>query len=1314
MNDQKNLNFPRQNQPQQLADQRPASERSNDGRHPGGPASGTGTMGHDLFQHDAGQYAGVGSDAYQTHNGGAHYQESDAVDLEAGSQAKGGKASALNGLNSLYHFVSIVGHYALVFFERGAGLIFKPRRGAGRLVNIFSSFFLVAIIGGGVFYYIMGWRALSVGFLKPQIEAALAENFGDADVRLDDVLLQRDTERGGLFLRLTNMVIRGENKETIAASPETAIGLNFFSLLTGNVEPDSLSLIGPEIHMVRNERGDWTLWRDERDRLGELIINPSLEETSGSQMPDLAKLGDLVKGGLNKAHHQLQLSNNLSHIGVLKARVILHQGRGASENAGAQGLGDIWYIPSFSLQYSTEGEKRLIGRGVIQRENAPGSAMWVAVTHQEGDAFVDMKTQLQNVVPAELSSLVPVLQSLRPVHVGVSGDLEARVHFTEGLVAGHLSVSLSDGHIGLLGEEGPVFQITRGAFEFEMEAGAKHIVMKQGDLFFPSGQISLKGDIWRDRSDVELPDWRFQLYSTGGEIFSNSDTPLNIQKIDEFNFSGQLFGARVPLLIDELRAQVGTSSIIIAHDASLGYPAILRGRITNLPMSLLKSIWPENFHQESRDWVFENVKSGVVQTGSFALETFGESEVSAVNVASHKRPVLPSLSLNIKDFSYTVFDEAPLLIRTERAKIEISGKTMVATMAKGYTDVPDGGKLSIRDGKVVVADYEPRGPDGVISFKVNSTAPAVIALLKRKPLNHNSGFSDNAKNLKGDITGQLTIHTPLRPKVRDEDVKIEGKLILNKGRATFGKIDVRDGKIDFLLGPNFIEAKGDMLVNGVSASLAWRRQFNTTAGYEVPPLVVRGVYDEADRNQFGLDINHVVQGAVPLEVVFKEGAGGQFNVKFSADLTKAVLLSPSLGWRKDAGSQASLDFDLVQLKNGGSALENFKIEGRDISARGRVVLDKNSKVRVFDFPKVSYKVVSNIVVKGNIDKRKIWHVQAAGKTFDGRGILKSLLRTGQIGNGKNKGKANAGIDLIAQFNTVIGWQQSKLDGFKIKMKRRGDKLNAFAVTGTLRNGGSLKADLVKGSGRDQEIRVVTSDAGEALRMVGFYPSMLGGTGRLTVRYNVKKRQLASKTGRLVIERFSIASDPVVREVLANVGSGKKLKSAASQDIIPFTRLVAPFSIGHGQFVLHDSYVSGELLGATMRGKIDFQNEEVRLAGTYIPLYGLNAAVGAVPVLGEILVGRRGEGMLGITFGIYGKLSSPEVLVNPMSLVAPGVFRQIFEFDQGNQKIRVRPDKSKDKSSKLDQSASKAVRRKSGSFKKNGGNSRTSSSIQRKN
>jgi hypothetical protein len=67
-------------------------------------------------------------------------------------------------------------------------------------------------------------------------------------------------------------------------------------------------------------------------------------------------------------------------------------------------------------------------------------------------------------------------------------------------------------------------------------------------------------------------------------------------------------------------------------------------------------------------------------------------------------------------------------------------------------------------------------------------------------------------------------------------------------------------------------------------------------------------------------------------------------------------------------------------------------------------------------------------------------------------------------------------------------------------------------------------------------------------------------------------------------------------------------------------------------------------------------------GTFIPAYDFNDAIGHIPIVGMILTGGvGGGGLLGVTFQIEGPLNGPHFVVNPLSAVAPGIFRKLFEF-----------------------------------------------------
>src|SRR5258708_19217436 len=94
-------------------------------------------------------------------------------------------------------------------------------------------------------------------------------------------------------------------------------------------------------------------------------------------------------------------------------------------------------------------------------------------------------------------------------------------------------------------------------------------------------------------------------------------------------------------------------------------------------------------------------------------------------------------------------------------------------------------------------------------------------------------------------------------------------------------------------------------------------------------------------------------------------------------------------------------------------------------------------------------------------------------------------------------------------------------------------------------------------------------------------------------------------------------------------------------------------------------VRGTMSGATVEGAIDYLKDDVRMRGTFIPLYGLNNMFGQIPLFGIFLGGGSKEGLVGVTFEVVGPTSGPTLRVNPISAVAPGLLRKFFDFPTGN-------------------------------------------------
>ena len=96
-------------------------------------------------------------------------------------------------------------------------------------------------------------------------------------------------------------------------------------------------------------------------------------------------------------------------------------------------------------------------------------------------------------------------------------------------------------------------------------------------------------------------------------------------------------------------------------------------------------------------------------------------------------------------------------------------------------------------------------------------------------------------------------------------------------------------------------------------------------------------------------------------------------------------------------------------------------------------------------------------------------------------------------------------------------------------------------------------------------------------------------------------------------------------------------------------------------MIEDALLRGAAIGATFTGRYDLPSASISLSGTYLPAYAFNNLFSRIPIVGIIAGGGLTEGLIGVTFKIEGPIAEPRVFFNPLSAVAPGIFRKIFEF-----------------------------------------------------
>ncbi|HXL65734.1 MAG TPA: hypothetical protein VN938_11805, partial [Xanthobacteraceae bacterium] len=141
---------------------------------------------------------------------------------------------------------------------------------------------------------------------------------------------------------------------------------------------------------------------------------------------------------------------------------------------------------------------------------------------------------------------------------------------------------------------------------------------------------------------------------------------------------------------------------------------------------------------------------------------------------------------------------------------------------------------------------------------------------------------------------------------------------------------------------------------------------------------------------------------------------------------------------------------------------------------------------------------------------------------------------------------------------------------------------------------------------------------------------------------------------LNVHNFAV-HDEAQLERAASTG-GKDTRRSA----IDFSNMRVEFTRMPGRVALREGVVRGPLLGGTIDGVVDYAHDEVHLRGTLVPLYGPNNLLGQLPLLGLFLGGEK-EGLVGITYEVVGRPTAPVMRINPISALAPGLLRKVFEF-----------------------------------------------------
>ncbi len=1118
---------------------------------------------------------------------------------------------------------------------------------------------LMVIFAGcfGGLWWRLGAGPINLDMATPWLAAAIEENIGHGNtVEVGGTQIER-AGKIRIAVRIRDIIVRDRDHAIVASAPKAEVRLSGTALLLGRLRAESLNLVDAELAVRITPDGYVTVSAGDTAKplatgvaskkaagLAPTFPRQIAAPTPGAASPPspgsppapTATAADSTPSGLLAGLDWLDSlsltgldGQNLNEIGLKNGNLIVDD----------QQRGNKWNFENITLSL-----RRPSGGGVALSVGEEGSNAWslrVAIgPPANGVRSIDIR--------ATKLPTSNILLALRLKDLTYSADLPLTGELTGELGRDGLptyfrgKVIAGEGHI--IDSDTPDYPMAIDSAEVNLEwDSGRRVLVAPFKIISGANRVTLLAHL--EPPNDSVTDW--QLGFSGGTIVlagDDGEQPLIFNRI-AIGLRFDTDKKRVLLT----QADISNGEIGIAGTGSVDYsvePRLMLGFAgTPMSASALKRMWPILIVPEVREWVIERIERGSLQRIEVGVN-------SPVRNLSRRGPPIPDegLAVNIVASGVTLrpVDELPS-VRDADLKARVTGRTATVTIGQGAADTPAGRKLNISDFVFEVPDMAPKPSPARVKFRIEGPVPAVAEVLASDRLSEFSGTLIDPNSSKGSVAATVTLGLPIKRELTKADTTYAitadlggfaaDRLVMNQ------KLEA--DKLKIVANNGGYQVKGDVKINGQTAALDYRKPSDGDAD-----IKLQATLDDASRARLGFDLGPAVSGSLPIKLNGK--VGGDSRVGVDADLTSLKLDNILPGWVKLPGKSSRAVFNVVQ-KPQSTRFEDIVIDGGGVSIKGSLEVDQNGELMSANFPTYAPSEGDKASLKAERGSDGVLKVTMRGDVFDGRGFLKSAI-SGKEADPKSKTR-NIDFDVDLKLGAVAGHNGEAVRSVDCKVSRRNGVIRSLALSGKLGRDTPLTGDLRgRAQGRDV-IYLETNDAGAFFRFTDTYSKMVGG--QLALAMEPPTAEPKAKEGLINVKDFSIKGEAPLDRLAAGGQGGV-------QNGVAFSLVRAEFTRQNGQLTIREGVAKGPMIGGTIEGSIDYPGNQVRMSGTLIPMYGLNNMFGQIPVLGLFLGGGSNEGLIGVTYQVVGTPGAPVLRVNPISAMAPGVFRKIFEFGSGKQ------------------------------------------------
>ena len=582
-----------------------------------------------------------------------------------------------------------------------------------------------------------------------------------------------------------------------------------------------------------------------------------------------------------------------------------------------------------------------------------------------------------------------------------------------------------------------------------------------------------------------------------------------------------------------------------------------------------------------------------------------------------------------------------------------------------FVDVERGrvGDIALSDGEVEFTAIEPPGKPIHYRFTARGGARNMLSVLDEEPLQLLKETKLDPARFGGDAVVRADIW---HPNIKDTPRETFGY----SGKATFKDVSISE----FYAGADISGAVGEVNLQSRSMTVTgkaefadapfdfeWRQQFYDVDGGS--EFRLSGVVNSSTGDVIGVPTRKLLRGPVAFDAAASGRFGSLDALLIKADFANAALMIDPLGWMKPQGSPATGSLD-VAFRDGAIDVRALTLKGDGVDIEGSAQLGADGAVASASLPRFYLDGGADFMLNATRSESGPLELAMTGAFLNAGPFFESIIEGAPSSEEGKPIDWGSGVIVRSRIDELLLRAGARYRDAALDFRRGPERLEAFDLSARTAAGKPISMSLVEtgaASGPAQTIESRTDDIGALMAGVFGVTSIQGGEGSMRIQVNPPiDGEAQGLTGLVEARRMRVVGAPLLARIFS-AGSLTGLTDLLGGEGIELSEAIAEFAFRDGVFTLEGARASGPSVGITASGSIARGGHGgVDLNGAIAPAYQVNSILGRTPVIGDLFVGREGEGVVALAYHVTGAVDAPTIAVNPLSALAPGFLRRMFD------------------------------------------------------